>query len=435
MPTIEIGKNKIISENEKKLTKEDRERIGAELLSEDRNFPNFIKAYLDYTKHQESTKKIHKWVAVSIIAAALERKVSIDAGHFRVYPNFFIFIIGGSGSIRKSTSTAIGVKLARAAGSIYLTSEKITDRSIVDQLQKSTKEIFLDAEKGEYLRMSAAYSYAPELINYLKESSGPIMKFLTEIWDCPSPAWTYETHADGVIEVPHPCLNILGASTPSWLQRSIPSEEMEGGFASRVVFVVEDKPSEQYNPFGVPKEFRKIMKELKPLLVKDLRRISFIKGEFSFSPDAEEFWEPWYINHCKNTKSIEDIRFMGYYARKPITAWKLAMVLSVSESDQLLIERRHLEEALKWLNDLEVTMLSAFGAIGNNYLVKGMKEVFDIVKKHGSGVNQNTATRGLIKDFNMRDVGEIISTLALHDYCRLKVIGPNTMLFPGKNEL
>ena len=111
------------------------------------------------------------------------------------------------------------------------------------------------------------------------------------------------------------------------------------------------------------------------------------------------------------------------------------MVLSVAEKDELLIEKKHLTEALVWLDEVEETMLSAFGIMGNNPLAKGMKEVFDFVAAYKKGVNQKEATRNLIKDYGMREINEIVAMLTMHDYCVQKIIGPHSILFPGKEKL
>lgn len=434
MAVVEPGKNKIIPEKEKKLTKEEREELKISTLQGPRNFENFIDAYLKYTEEQESTTKIHKWVAVSMIAAALERRVFLDAGHFTVFPNFYIFIIGNSGEVRKSTSTGIGYSLIDDSGIVRLMSERLTDRSLINQMKRSKTEFYHDFERKKFSRQSAVYAYASELVIFLKEVKGSISELLTTLWDCPK-KWTYETHGDGEIELDGVCLNILGASTPTWLQRSIPAEEMEGGLASRIVFVVEMNPPERYNAWGVPKEARPLIDEMKPKLIEDLRRFCLIQGTFTYTDDAKNFYESWYKKHRKNTKNITDIRFKGYYSRKPVTVWKLAMILSIAESDELIFSSKHVKTALDWLDEIEDSMLEAFGVIGDNPLAKGMKTVFDSVKNQKDGVNAADVYRTMYTSYNKKEFEQIIHEMQYLKTIDIKVVGPHLILFPGSKKL
>src|SRR5580704_9488473 len=62
-----------------------------------RRFPSWIDAFQEYTgSFLETAPIFRKWIAISTIAAVLERKVWIDTGS-NLYPNLYIFIIGPSG--------------------------------------------------------------------------------------------------------------------------------------------------------------------------------------------------------------------------------------------------------------------------------------------------------------------------------------------------
>lgn len=428
MPKVIIG-----DKDKRIMSKEEREALRAKLLAQPRNYENFIKAYLKYTEFQESTEKIHKWVAVSIIAAAMERKTFIDAGHFIVFPNFYIFIIGNSGEVRKSTSTGIGFSLIKEARVVNLMSERLTDRSLIDQLERSAKEYFINPAEGIFKKQSAVFAYASELVVFLKDVKGEISELLTTFWDCPE-KWTYQT-AEDLISLQGISLNILGASTPTWLQRSIPSEEMEGGLASRIVFVVETEPPKRLNPWGVPQEGKLVIKEMRPKLIEDLTRISLLQGEFQKTKEAEDFYTKWYVEHQKGARKVLDIRLKGYYARKPVTVWKLAMALSAAESDNLTFEKRHLEEALEWLKELEGSMLEAFGAIGGNPLARGMKTVSQIVQNHPDGIASSEVFTGLFFDYGDSEAKAIISALRGMGVIKVINTGTKSILYPTERKL
>ncbi|HUR98766.1 MAG TPA: hypothetical protein VMZ26_11930, partial [Pyrinomonadaceae bacterium] len=152
-----------------------------------RNFPNFIDSYLTFTENQESSVRIHRWVAISIIAAALERKVWLNQGHWLLFPNLYVFIIGPSGIVRKSTSTGIGVDLIRSLPGFKLMSERVTAASLIAQLERSGRKFAL--KDGTEMRQSAVFSYASELSIFLGEVFGSISELLTTFYDCAPNDW------------------------------------------------------------------------------------------------------------------------------------------------------------------------------------------------------------------------------------------------------
>lgn len=326
----------------------------------------FLENYLDFTSSQEATERVHRWVALSTIAGALERKVWLPRGTYTLFPNLYTFIIGPSGVVRKSTSTAIGVDLLRDIDTVKVMSERLTASSLIQQFSRSGKTFTYN---GREIKQSASFAYASELNVFLGEVFGSISELLTTFYDCipndSAKPWTYETISSGITRVYGPCLNLLGASTPTWLIRSIPPSEMEGGFASRVIFVVEDSarraiawPELETKPDDYESKKR--------FLASDLRRIHSLIGPMKCSPQLIHDGELWYKSHQRANKANFDQRFSGYFGRKFDTVLKVAMLLSVSESSSLEINHNHFEHSLSLLTDVERRMFDAFGAHGEN---------------------------------------------------------------------
>lgn len=342
-----------------------------------RFFDDFIKAYLEFTRGQEASEKIHKWVATSIIAAALERKVWLNRGHYILYPNLYTIIVGASGLVRKSTSTGIGVELLRSLDKFSAMSERVTAASLITQLARAGRE-FSDY-KGAAHKHSAVFCYASELKVFLDDVFGDLKVLLTTFYDChPNDwrtPWVYENKGEGITRVHGPCLNILGASTPTWLVKCIPPSEMEGGFASRVIFVVENDTPERF--IAWPRQDDQTMKSK---LASDLARIHEMSGEFIVSPEAHLWFEAWYREHMLNLSKVRDPRFSGYFGRKGDTILKIAMSLSASESSSYLIEERHIREAADSLTALEASMYDAFGAAGDNSQATVLRKIWASIR-------------------------------------------------------
>lgn len=344
---------------------------------------SFIKNYLEYTANQETTERVHKWVALSVIAGALERRVWLPRGNYTLFPNLYVFVIGPSGKVKKSTSTALGVDLLRELPEFKIMSERATAASLITQLERSSKTFTFN---GREIKQSPSFAYASELNVFLGEVFGSITELLTTFYDCQpqdsSKPWTYETRSSGIQRIYGPCLNILGASTPSWLKDSVPVKSLEGGFASRVIFVVEQS---MRRAIAFPDRERRAEdhEAQKRFLLSGLRRIYALKGPARITDECVVVAQPWYENHMVRGVADTDARFSGYYSRKFETALKIALLLSVSEGDSLVIELSHFEEALSLLADVELQMMDAFAAAGDNPNAALTEKVWRLVAAQG----------------------------------------------------
>ena len=66
-----------------------------------RNIPDWIEGYLAYTEDSEPPQLFKEWCAVSVIAAALQRKCKLEWGTTVFYPNLYIVLTAPAGKARK----------------------------------------------------------------------------------------------------------------------------------------------------------------------------------------------------------------------------------------------------------------------------------------------------------------------------------------------
>jgi hypothetical protein len=324
-----------------------------------RNFENFFDGYLEYSKGHESTPRVRLWSAVSIVAAALERKVVLDRGYYKLFPNLYTFIIGKSGLIKKSTSTGIAVNLLREVQGVKIMAERMTASSVIEQLLAAGKSVEFNGKK---VGQSAVYAYASELAVFLTEVFGSITELLTTFYDCaphdPTKPWIYQTIARGERKIYGPCLNILGASTKAWLRKCIPHSEMEGGFTSRIIFVVENELPENLVAWPSLSEDNELNR-LK--LIEDLKSIYQMSGEIKPTDECKKIFTKWYENHSRVViPRCKDARMIGYLARKGDTILKLAMIHSCASRGDYLITKEDLYWGNRNLDALEPDWKSAF---------------------------------------------------------------------------
>lgn len=347
-----------------------------------RRFPDWIATYLEYTKGHEATRRVHMWSGISALAGALERKIWIDRGFYTLYPNLYVFIVGRSGLIKKSTSTGIAVDMLRELKGVRTMSERLTAVTLITQLHQAGKIFFHGQER---IRESPVFIYASELSVFLSEVYGNILDLLTTFYDCvphdPSKPWVYESKNSGKVKIYGPCLNILAATTKAWLVKCLPKSEMEGGFTSRVLFVVENNPPERLVAWP---EVSAPQRELRAALIEDLRWIYSLTGPMTVTPGAQALFTKWYEYHMRHVvPNLTDARFSGYNGRKGDLMLKLGMIRAVSQRDDLVMTEQDLLWAGEKLEDIEPEMKQAFDSVSLNPISEVAFEVRNYIRRRG----------------------------------------------------
>lgn len=311
---------------------------------------NWIQTYMQYTSYNEAPKTFHFWSAVSTIAAVLRRRVYFDQEFFVWTPNFYIIFVAPAGIATKSVSISVGEKMLDEIPGIRMGPNALTWQALPVALAEAAEGVEIN---GEIHTMSCLTFCSSELGVLFDPEDRKMIDVLVEFWDGKTGAWKKLTKHVGGEEVINPWVNIIAATTPTWLSDNLPKTMIDGGFMSRCIFVYADTKEKlvPYPKGSIPKEAR----ELRAKLVQDLMHISELKGEFDMTPEAFEFGIKWYKEHYENLRSSLEVtqQFGGYMTRKQGHLHKLAMVLSVSRNDSLVIEERDLRDALAMLEVVE----------------------------------------------------------------------------------
>jgi len=399
-----------------------------------RNHPDFIRSYLDYAKDDFCPDLFHFWTAISMVAAALERKVWLTVEkEFSLFPNLYLFLVAAPGT-GKSVASGRGVNgFLRELENITFISSKVSEAELINQVSKSRREYLCYGEK-QY--QSAAYFYGSEGSNSMSAAYGDLKPCLTDWYDC-NPVWDKGlVKDDGIPTVINKvCFNMLMAVTFSSLGDLIPAKEIEGGFASRPIFIIDKDKTIRRPKWGSITHDDVAEKEL---LVSDLKAIHQLSGSFSATQSVQETYEAFMPRQQILRQSITSEKMQSFIARKHVNILKLCMVFSASESDSLIIEQRHWDLALTLMNDIEKDLpfivnfaaarsrnadsnLSVTIAVAN--LLKGCRGkranysmIFNRVSSDGAepaavhnGIN-NMMKAGYVQRIDIKENGKVIST-------------------------
>lgn len=321
---------------------------------------NFIESYLEYSQFSESPENFHFWTAVSCIAGALRRHVWVDMGYFQWTPNFYIVFVAPPGIVSKSTTANIGMNLLREVPGIHFGPEVITWQALIQSLAQSTEGFDYD---NLLHSMSTVTIVSSEFGTFLNPSDREMVDVLVSLWDGQIGTWEKATKTMGSDKIINPWINVIACTTPSWIQGNFPEYMIGGGFTSRTIFVYgeEKRKLVAYPGNEMPPE----VVEQKRQLVHDLEYISNnLIGPYKLDANAQKWGVEWYDKlYTENKDKYASDRYAGYTARKQTHLHKLAMVLSASENDSLVITREHLYHADKFLTLSEGQMHQVFNRI------------------------------------------------------------------------
>lgn len=314
------------------------------------------------------------WTGLFTLSCAIRRHVKIPKsilGSWEVSPNLYVLFIAGAGKARKSTTANYAEELLDEIPHITKSPELITKESLLSTLVKSD-----DAS------MSIT---ASEFGEFMAKSGPDMYGFLTNLYDGKKKI-SVSTLSRGVEFVERPCINLLGATTPEWVAANMPESVIGGGFASRVIFIFEEQVRRRQLYFETLDH--EALEEIKKRLIADLEHIATrIHGEFKIDPEAADFMEHWYRNTADAGKA-EQYKLHGYFERRPAHAHKLAILIHLAYSDELVLTKKDFEMAIGYLTVIEKRLPQTFEAVGKNPYTVDMNRILEYIHQHGRVTRQ-----------------------------------------------
>jgi hypothetical protein len=349
-----------------------------------RLFGNWLKAYCNYTASSEAPLDFHFWTGVSTIAGALRRCVWIDQLLFKWTPNFYIIFVGPPGIVTKSTTLNIGFSLLRQVPGIHFGPDSMTWHGLAKKFTSAFEYRKFKNGSGVdvTIPMSPLTCSISELGTFLRPDDKGLVSFLTDVWDGKDRPFGHTTKDSGEITIENAWLNVIGATTPMWMQNNFPSSLLAEGIGSRVVFVYGDAkrhltayPSRQTTPQDY--------KAQEQSLLDDLKEISKLCGQYELTPEAYDWGETWYAKPRSPNATLASSRYGGYLARKQTHLHKLAMILAAAQRDDLLITKDDLIDAEQILSTTELSMIRVFESVGVVDEARHLAEIVSFIRAFG----------------------------------------------------
>lgn len=331
-----------------------------------RNFDCFLKAYEDYAIDNFSPPQFNTWVGLSVLAGALERRVWLPwSDTYSFYPNIYVLLVSKPGqgkSVSLNKGTDLLKEVSRRTGFINIMPNQVTEAKFIELMGSGRS--FIDRSSGKELTVfqNAGYYYASEASNSLRNIFGDFIACLTDFYDCPT-NWSRGTKKDGKpVSLKNVCMNILAGSTFDYLGKLVSDENIQGGFASRLLYVVENEPTVKVQPWqsGHTAEIKHLRKNYASALIEDLTHISNMVGPMHGNAEFGAAWEAWYPEHQKKVLEFKSEKLQSILARTNTNVLKVSMLLSAAESDDRIMKLHHFQKAVELVEGLNARVPGIF---------------------------------------------------------------------------
>jgi len=301
---------------------------------------DFISLYLAYTAQTECPTFFHRWTAVTALSAYLGKRTFFHFGHFTLYPNLYVMLIGSPGT-KKSSAIKIGAKLLKQAGYKTFAAKKTRQEKFLldlaeqsEHLTGSTAGTDVDSILDQNLwgeepdstpdlsnrPPAECFVAADEFNNFIGIGNTDFISILGELWDHEG-VYDYKLKNSKSVFIPDPSITILGGNTPTGFAQAFPTETIGQGFFSRLLLVY-GEPSGVKHTFPPPPDT-----EIQTALIAYLHRIKEeVNGEMTITEGARKLLDTVYHAWL----DIEDIRFEHYSNRRLTHLIKLCLVLTAA---------------------------------------------------------------------------------------------------------
>jgi hypothetical protein len=378
---------------------------------------NFEKWHF-FMKDAVSPDSFVSWGLYSLIACTLQRKVWLNSAHFDqgspLFPNMYIILTGepgvGKGLVIKQvkkmleywkrdgkTGSSGGLQEGDEADDkkrkkamhqetlIPIGADSITCEALINEMAHSVRTHWYvpigvpNSPKIPYFHSSLCVCLE-EISTMFKKHTENLVNFMLQTYDCGN--FNYRTIGRGTDSIHNCCFNMLGGTTPTFIRRVFSQDMFDEGFSSRTIFVVEEQ-NRDWRARGqdITPEQETARKEL----LEHIKRLTTLFGEVKWGEGAVEYLEEWWrrTNVDPTQRPNQNPKLKAYYARKNITAQKLAMCLHFMEHTSMEVSLAELQQAIAILDRIETKMHLALNSEGKNVLSEVTLKVFEYVKTKG----------------------------------------------------
>jgi energy-coupling factor transporter ATP-binding protein EcfA2 len=380
-----------------------------------RTADNLLTTWNKYVEPLHAHSIFKQWGGLSLISAALTRRVWFRTTPVMpaLFPNLFVLLCGPPGSgkdliintIRDLLSTATeGMEQQQG---VNIGPESLSTKGLIDALADDESRLtfnFKSGGKTETVHIHSLFIVNGELGAFMPEYQTQMISIINDLFNCKN-SFTERVrgrNGSAQVKIENPHLTMLLGTQPAVFARIVPEEAFQMGFTARLIICnahqVARKPFFNNDPVDTTLEGK---------IISDLRALALLAGEYK---PTKHFKEKLNDFHLRNPGAIEHSRFQDYNVRRSLHVGKIAMCCAAAESNELILDENHFDQALEYLTLSEKAAPTLFDDLITS---QGFHHTVEQVlhTKVNSTITHAELERKLRKTHKPHEVGQIIRSM------------------------
>lgn len=344
--------------------------------------------YDELTLYNEAPLSFHIFSSLCVLGAALGRRCWIDMGHFNIYPNYCVILIGPTGRVKKTTAADIARDFVHRNVCCPLMSDEPTPEAMASALVASGHQ----------------FIYAPEMAVFFgkqRYKEGMISKMLRML-DSPK-QFEVETQKRGKETVTNLALTFLGCTTPSLLATSMPEEVTSSGFMNRFILIYEQDTDREF--------YRPRKGDFSNRLDAVVQRFNKLSGVIDFTAEADSWLRDWYSKRKKIVRALTDEVTIEVLERAYGHLLRTAMLIHLAQCDNFNICVSCLESAKGLIDYAEKRVPSIVRTLKQANVAREADYVLDVLTRLGGAADHSTLLRRVGSKMNAQQFKQHVRTL------------------------
>ena len=245
--------------------------------------------------------------------------------------------------------------------------------------------------------------WSDELPIFLNNAGRPeeLVAFLTSAYG--KDFFDNRTKGKGVDIIYGPNINLLACCTTQDLQALSKKGILTSGLSRRCIFIL---AKEKGQPVAFP-DITPAASEAFRRLVERAEQIKQLSGPFTWEGGLEGparmFYKDWYDNSHYVREADPCVALNLWLESKHEMVLKIAMLLTISDQDELIITQPYIEAAIAMLDKVEPHIVSLFSGAGRNEAAAVSEDILQWFKSQGEIVPEHRIKRlfwNQVKDKN-----------------------------------
>lgn len=370
-----------------------------------RRLANFVEAFQTYSEVYNTTPLYARASALWMVGTAVRRGVAMRSRGNNLCPNLFIELVGGPGTGKSQSINAVRSIFIPATNRSIIPAS-VTRAGMEDYMKENLQQG--KTPDGGLLMSHECIGLSEEMQGILPDQDLGHLTLYNILYDLPS-IHKAVTRSYGEIRLEAPYCSILTGAQPAFLATTMPEQAWGMGFMSRSIMVF-DTPRERRSMF----ELRDVDHKLKADLIADLKAISELYGYIEWENDAVALYDEWWVQAGGQPVPSQKRLAMGYNSRRELHMAKLAMIHSISRSNDLFVSVTDVAAAIKDLLHFEAQMKNIFIEMATTGSMVALADVLDRVKVNtaeGKKTDEATLIEMLMQRFPSTQVHSMIENM------------------------